>query len=121
MIGTEEPQILHVPIIDNSRKLKLKIGKKKQSNIYSKLEEPAETKNLKLTNCKTCDNNKEIGKCAKPKSNIECAFEGLPENVCDSIEVSFDDLKDCNSLPNDTFSDIPTNTFEDIEIAVQEN
>ena len=36
-------------------------------------------------------------------------------------EVSFDDLKDCNSLPNDTFSDIPTNTFEDIEIAVQEN
>ena len=118
--------MLQVPI-ESSLKFKLNMRPKKDKNIYSKLDEQVEKNSWEIrddSEVKTCTNpcdNREIGKCAKPKSNIQCAFEGLPENVCDSIEVSFDDLKDCNSLPNDTFSDIPTNTFEDIEIAVQEN
>ena len=75
-----------------------------------------------MINCKTCDNNKETGKCAKPKTSIDCAFEDMPENVCDSVEISFEDIKDetYNSLCSDTFNDIPTNTFDDIEVAIKE-
>ena len=111
--------MLQVPI-ENSLKFKLNIKSKKDKKIYSKLDEQLENKRLENQTCtKTC--NKEIGKTAKPKSSLECAFEGIPENVCDSIHVSFEDIKDCHSLPSDTFSDIPTDTFEDIEVAIQEN
>lgn len=95
---------------------------KKEKNIYCKLEEFVEAKNVKTINCKTCDDNKEIGNRAKSKTSIECAFEDIPENVCDSVEISFEDLKDetYNSLCSDTFNNIPTNTFEDIEVAIKE-
>ena len=76
-----------------------------------------------MINCKTCENNnKETGKGAKSKTSIECAFEDIPENVCDSVEISFDDIKNetDDSLHSDTFNDIPTNTFEDIEVAIKE-
>ena len=95
---------------------------KKERNIYSKLEEHVEAKTEKMINCKSCDKNKETGKCAKSKPSIECAFEDIPENVCDSVEISFEDIKDetYDSPYSDTFSDIPTNTFEDIEVAIKE-
>ena len=95
---------------------------KKEKNIYSKLEEHVGAKNEKIINCRTCNNNKEAGKCAKSKTSIDCAFEDIPENICDSVEISFEDIKGeaYESLHSDTFNDIPTNTFEDIEVAIKE-
>lgn len=115
MIGSEEPQLLQVPI-GNSPKFKLNIKSTKDKKFYSKLDEQLENNIFKNKSL-----SKKNGKYVKPKSSSQSAFDGIPKNVCDSIHISFEDLEDCHSLPSGKFSDIPSDIFEDIEVAVQEN
>ena len=115
MIGSEETQLPQVPL-GNSLKFKLNIKSKRDKKIYSNLDEQLENKSWENKSL-----IKKNGKSVKPKSSSQSAFDDIPKNVCDSIHISFENLEDCHSLPSGKFSDIPSDIFEDIEVAVQEN
>lgn len=75
--------------------------------------------------CNTCSKTKSEGSSAagcRRAAAHPSTFSNLPENVCDDIKTTFEDLDKnvCKSLPRDTFDDIPIDTFDDIEVAIED-
>ena len=74
--------------------------------------------------CNTCKTKSEGSSAAggHRAAGHPLTFSNLPENVCDDIKTTFEDLDKnvCKSLPRDTFDDIPIDTFDDIEVAIED-
>ena len=112
--------------------LKIKFTlKPRKSEAYAKLEdsshdEPSSPGGVAgAVACNTCSKTKSEGSSAagcRRAAAHPSTFSNLPENVCDDIKTTFEDLDKnvCKSLPRDTFDDIPIDTFDDIEVAIED-
>ena len=109
--------------------LKIKFTlKPRKSEAYAKLEDsshdgPSSPGGVAVA-CNTCKTKSEGSSAAggHRAAGHPSTFSNLPENVCDDIKTTFEDLDKnvCKSLPRDTFDDIPIDTFDDIEVAIED-
>ena len=130
LLGSEEPKLVELPSGNN---LKLRFNlKPKKSEAYEKLEESqhenSTAKNEKIVksqkkiiDCNSCKNKSE-GKVCDRFASKRCTFSNLPNNVFEGINTEFEGIEDsvCKELPTDTFDYIPKDTFDDIEVAIED-